>query len=286
MQKSTDWLILNGNLHEEISTDFFRKNRAFRLGDGFFETVRVVNGSAHLWPAHYARIKGCAKVLKLEVPAIFSEKFLEESIDNLLVKNEIEGGGRLRFTFFREGEGTYRPTSNRLGFILEVDRMPQRIFQLNDKGISIDVFSELRKDYDAFSAFKMLGNHIYIQASIWAQNNNLNDAFICNPKGNIIEATASNAFIIKNGKIYTPSVADGCVGGVMRMALINAAIRLGIPVYESELSMNDITFADEVFLTNAIQGVSWVGSFRAKRYYHKLSDILLNEINSKETVIN
>lgn len=286
MQKSTDWLILNGNLHQEISTDFFRKNRAFRLGDGFFETVRVVNGSAHLWPAHYARIKGCAKVLKLEVPAIFSEKFLEESVDNLLTKNEIEAGGRLRFTFFREGEGTYRPTSNRMGFLLEVDRMPQRIFQLNDKGISIDVFSELRKEYDAFSAFKMLGNHIYIQASVWAQNHNLEDAFICNPKGNIIEATASNVFIVKNGRIYTPSVADGCVGGVMRMAVINAAVRLGIPVYESELSMNDITFADEVFLTNAVQGVCWVGSFRAKRYFHKLSDLLLSEINSKETVIS
>lgn len=286
MQKSTDWLILNGNLHEEISTDFFRKNRAFRLGDGFFETVRVINGSAHLWPAHYARIKGCAMVLKLEIPAIFSEDFLVESINNLLSKNEIEGGGRLRFTFFREGEGTYRPTSNRMGFLLEVDRMPQRIFQLNDKGISIDVYTELRKEYDAFSAFKMLGNHIYIQASVWAQNHNLEDAFICNPKGNIIEATASNVFIVKNGRIYTPSVGGGCVGGVMRMAVINAAIRLSIPVFESELSMNDITFADEVFLTNAIQGVFWVGSFRAKRYYHKLSDLLLNEINSKETVIS
>ena len=286
MQKSTDWLLLNGNLHEEISTDFFRKNRAFRLGDGFFETVRVINGSAHLWPAHYARIKGCAKILKLEIPAIFSEDFLVESINNLLSKNEIEGGGRLRFTFFREGEGTYRPTSNRMGFLLEVDRMPQRIFQLNDKGISIDVYTELRKEYDAFSAFKMLGNHIYILASVWAQNHNLEDAFICNPKGNIIEATASNVFIVKNGRIYTPSVGDGCVGGVMRMAVINAAIRLSIPVFESELSMNDITFADEVFLTNAIQGINWVGSFRAKRYYHKLSDLLLNEINSKETVIN
>lgn len=286
MHNNSDWLILNGNLHEEISTDFFRKNRAFRLGDGFFETVRVINGSVHLWPAHYARIKGCAKALKLEIPAIFSEKFLEEAIGNLLEKNDITGGGRLRFTFFREGEGTYRPMSNRIGFLLEAERLPQRIFQLNDKGISIDIFSDLRKEFGMFSPFKMLGNPVYVQASIWAQNHNLEDAFICNPKGNIIEATASNIFIVKNGRIYTPAESDGCVGGVMRMAAINSAVRLGIPIYESELSMNDITFADEVFLTNAIQGITWVGSFRAKRYYHKLSDLLLNEINSKETVIN
>ena len=222
----------------------------------------------------------------MEIPAIFSEKFLRDSIENLLAKNEIRGGGRLRFTFFREGAGTYRPVSNRLGFLLEVEPMHQRIFQLNDKGLSIDIFPELTKEHSVFSPFKMLGNQIYIQASIWAQNHNLNDAFILNPKGKIIEATASNTFIVKNGRIYTPAVSEGCVGGVMRMAVINAAIRVGVPIYESEISTDDITFADEVFLTNAIQGISWVGSFRTKRYFHKLSDVLLNEINSKEAVVN
>ena len=129
-----------------------------------------------------------------------------------------------------------------------------------------------------------MGNHVYIQAAVWAQANNLTDALIINDHNRIIEATSSNVFIVKNGALHTPAVDSGCVGGVMRMAVINAAIREGIPIFESEIDVNDIIFADEVFLTNAVAGISWVGSFRNKRYYHKLSDRLIAKINRVESI--
>ena len=61
MQKNTDWLILNGNLHADLSSDFFQKNRAFRLGDGFFETVRVIDGSVSLMARTLRQNQGLCK---------------------------------------------------------------------------------------------------------------------------------------------------------------------------------------------------------------------------------
>lgn len=284
MQRNSNWVVLNGNLHSELSADFFLKNRAFRLGDGFFETLRVIHGSVHLWDAHYTRIKACCKALEIELPTVYSSEYMINSLYKLFEKNGINSGGRIRITFFREGEGTYRPESNRLGFVVEAKSIHQREFLVKDQGISIDVYPDLKKSFSRLSPFKLMGNHVYIQAAVWAQANNLTDALIINDYNRIIEATASNVFIVKNGAIHTPAVVSGCVGGVMRMAVINAAIREGIPIFESEIDVNDVIFADEVFLTNAVSGISWVGSFRNKRYYHKLSDMLIAKINKAESI--
>ena len=284
MQSSADWVVLNGNLYPELSPEFFIKNRAFRLGDGFFETLRVIHGSVNLWDAHYARIVACCKALQIEIPSVFSSDFMLTSIYKLLKQNGVNAGGRIRITLFREGEGAYTPLSNRLGFVIEAKVIHQREFLVKDQGVSIDIYTGLKKSITQLSPFKLMGNHVYIQAAAWAKANNLGDALIINTENRIIEATSSNLFIVKNGTFHTPAISSGCVGGVMRMAVINAAVREGLPIFESEIDMNDITFADEVFLTNAISGISWVGSFRNKRYYHKLSDKLTEKINRAESI--
>jgi len=282
--KHSKWVVLNGNLCEDLDSEFFIKNRAFRLGDGFFETIRVVHGSVHLWDAHYARILACCKAMQIEVPAVFSSDFMLNAIYKLLEKNGVVSGGRIRIMLYREGEGTYTPDTNRLGFLVEASVLHPREFVVKDQGVSVDVFTEMKKMSSRLSPYKIMGNHIYIQAAVWASANNYNDALILNSENCIIEATSSNIFIVKNGAIYTPAINSGCVGGIMRMAVINAAVRAGIPIFESELDVNDITYADEVFLTNAISGISWVGSFKSKRYYHKLSDRLVQKLNRSESI--
>lgn len=284
IQNASETVVINGNIHAAVSMGFFQQNRAFRLGDGFFDTVRIIHGKPHLWPAHYKRIAATARALKMEIPSIFSEDFMAQSIRKLMEKREIFGGGKLRFTFFREGEGTYKPTTNRMGYLLEAQSLNHREFSLNDKGLNIEIYPEGRKQVNALSRFKIMGNYLSISAAGWAQDKNLDDALLMNESERIIEATSSNIFIVRNGELHTPAISDGCVGGIMRMAVINAALNLKIPVYESELAVNDITFADEVFLTNAIRGVSWVGGFRNKRYFHKLSDLLLSELNKSQSI--
>ena len=75
-----DYIILNGNITLDLQADFFLKNRAFRLGDGFFETVRVTRGKVFGWEAHYARIKACSQEMGIEIHPIFSENYILDSI--------------------------------------------------------------------------------------------------------------------------------------------------------------------------------------------------------------
>lgn len=277
-------IVFNGSYYEELSHDFYINNRALRLGDGFFETIRVIHGRVHMWDAHFARAVACCKTLHLEIPSVFTSDFILSSIYKLLEKNEIMAGGKVRIHFFRDGSGTYTPQTNRMAFLIEAHAIHPREFLVKDQGLSVEVYPEMKKIPSRLSPFKILGNHIYIQAAVWAVANGYHDALVLNHQNHIIEATASNVFVVKNGSIFTPPVSSGCVGGVMRMAVINASIKLGISTFESDLDLDDIIYADEVFLTNAIQGISWVGGFRNKRYYHKLSDRLVHKLNRVESI--
>ena len=249
-----------------------------RLGDGFFETIRIMEGRPHAWDAHWARIDACTRALQLERPPHMDSDFILRSIYRLL-ESESRSNARMRLTFYRQGDGAYLPESNRLAFIGELFPLEHNRFEVKSEGLNLGLYRDMFKQPGPLAPYKLLGNHVYIQAAIWASRHHYDDALVCNEDGQLIEATSSNLFVISEGDLLTPPLSSGCVGGVMRMKVINAALRRGIPVYEAKLSEEDLLRASEVFLSNAIQGLAWVGSFGRKRYYHKMSDALIEEVN-------
>ena len=128
--------------------------------------------------------------------------------------------------------------------------------------------------------FKNIHAQIYIQAAIYAQEKNIGDVLVLNSDDNIIEATSSNVFLVSGGDLYTPKLSSGPVGGVMRATIINLAISMGIKVFECNLTPQELLKADEVFLTNAVQGIKWVSSYRTKRYFNKTANKLLDAFNA------
>lgn len=275
-------ILHNGTLTTAGDAEMRFLNRALRLGDGFFETIRVINGRPHAWDAHYARITACCRVLSLEPQPHMDSAFLIRGIHRLLqAHNTLDA--RLRLTFFRQGEGTYTPDSNRLGFIGEIVPLSEGAFQVKDEGLHLGLYIDLKKQRGPLAPFKLLGNHVYIQAAIWAARHHFDDVLVCNDAGEIIEATASNIFLVRNGELHTPPAASGCVGGVMRMSVLNAAMEAGIPCYETQIDEADILSATEVLLTNAVRGIAWVRSFRDKRYFHKVGDLLTGALNRRHS---
>tara|TARA_Y100000589_G_scaffold202618_1_gene191125 strand:- start:6345 stop:6737 length:393 start_codon:yes stop_codon:yes gene_type:complete len=121
-------------------------------------------------------------------------------------------------------------------------------------------------------------------ASLYASENNCDDVFILNDNGNVIESTNSNVFISSNGVLYTPPLSEGCVGGIMRMKLINLAISKGIVVYENKMPPQHLMAADEIIITNTIQGFRWIGKYKEKRYFNSLAKKLNDALN--EDVFN
>ena len=107
---------------------------------------------------------------------------------------------------------------------------------------------------------------IYALAAQYAKAQHWNEAIILNQYGRICDTTIANIFFIKDGRIHTPGLSEGCVKGVMRTYLIEQLQKENISVEEGAYSNEDLLQADEIFLTNAIQGIRWVKSFGGKIY--------------------
>jgi branched-chain amino acid aminotransferase len=265
-----------------------KDNRAFRLGDGFFESMRVIDGRVLFLENHFARISDTIKALKMVAQENFSLELLRSQIQGLLQRNNITRGGRVRITFYRKATGFYLPHSDDVNYLIESEPLLENEFLLNPIGKTVDIFTDFKKDVNKLSIYKSLNAQLYIMAALHSREKNLDDALIQNNKFAIIESIASNIFIVSNGVLYTPTLQDGCIAGTMRMNIINIAIDNKIKVYECTLNPQNLLAADEIFLTNAVKGVEWVVAYRTKRYYNDMSKKMIQLLNqaAKEYVGN
>ncbi len=130
----------------------------------------------------------------------------------------------------------------------------------------IGIYPDAEKSCDKFSNLKSANFLPYAMAALYAKENKLNDCLVVNTTGSIADSTIANIFIIKKGVIITPGLEEGCVDGVMRRHLLKEMRNAGYEVEETAVAVSDLREADEVFLTNAINGIRWVRQFRDKIY--------------------
>jgi len=268
-----------GEFLSDASATIAKDNRAFRFADGFFESMRIVNGNALYLESHYARIKATAAALKIHPTEDFSLESLRSQIQELLQRNGITAGGRMRITFYRKSTGFYLPKQDEMTYFIEAEPLPDNEFVLNSTGRLVDIFMDFKKEVNKLSVFKTLNCQLYVQAAIHARDKGLDESLIQNNKLSIIESNSSNLFIVSNGVLYTPTLEDGPVAGTMRMNIINLALENKIKVYECTLNPHNLLAADEMFLTNAVRGIEWVVGYRTKRYFNDMSKRLVAVLN-------
>jgi len=271
--------IFNDKFYKNTEIPINHQNRAFRYGDGLFETIRIINGVPVFVKNHIQRIVEGLKILEIKAPEVLFNEGLESRLAELAKKNGVTKGGVARLTVWRDSNGKFMPENDSSSFLLEVEPYPENIFSLNKSGLSVSIYQDMKKQMNKLTKFKHLNSQMSVLAAVYARNNELDDCLLINDEGMIIESTNSNIFIVRNGTLYTPPLTDGCVGGTMRMHLINAALELNLGTYESSLNQQHLLMADEVLLTNAIRGVQWVNSYKHKRYFSKLAETLVDKIN-------
>ena len=275
------YLNLNGQLLPSGNVKIPYHNRAFRYGDGFFETIRCFNGKPLWMPQHFERIKKSARILKFSLPENADTDYFSHNISGLLESNGHMAGARIRLSIFRDSGGFYRPDGDQAGILIESLPLKTERYQLNKEGLIAGIFDEIRKPVNLLSNIKSSNALIYILASVFAREKGWNDALILNPDGHIAEATSSNVFVVKDNRIHTPDLNQGCVEGVMRSILLSVLSSEGFSIHECSLLPEDLFDVDEVFLSNTISGVQWVKGFEHKRYFHKISSRIIELINAE-----
>ncbi len=275
-------LSFNGQLVSRKDFCLSTANRAFRYGDGFFESMRVHRGKTIWLKLHYRRINKSIAALHLNMPDEWSDEYFEKTIKALFNANHTpESAARVRFSVYRNDGGLYTPFTNNASFLIESETIDQENYSLNTKGISVIPYVDIKKACNILSPLKSINAQLYVLAAIYKRNLGFGDALILNEEGMVAEATSSNVFIYKAGKIVTPALSQACVEGVMRAVIIEIANQQGIPVLETNISLDELASGEEVFLTNAVQGIRWVKEFKDKRFGNEMAEWLTAQLNEK-----
>jgi branched-chain amino acid aminotransferase len=270
----------NGVLLPNDAPTIHAGNRGHLYGDGVFESIRILSGKPINIENHIDRLLKGANVLKMETPANYDVNFFQEKIVELIEKSGIKQGGRCRLSIDRATGGAYLPDSNDCTFYIEVYPYLMNYFELNAKGLELDIYKDIKLHKNFLSNYKTKTGLPYVMACIAAKEQGLDDLFLTNEKGNVIESGSCNVFIVSNGVLYTSGLDEGCIAGTMRMQVINLAIKHNIKIYECSILPQNLLSADEIIFTNAIRGINWVAGYRTKRYQNNMSRRLVVLLNS------
>jgi branched-chain amino acid aminotransferase len=264
----------NGILYPSDRPLLTADNRGFRYGDGLFETLFVRPGGIRLSSYHFDRLVGGMRLLDMDVPHGFVEKLAGE-VFALCEANGafVSGAARVRLAVFR-GESS---------FTGPVDRQPNYIIQSwplaiggdsDETGLALGLFPDGRKACDVLANLKSSNYLLYILAAQYARKQGMDDCLVLNSRERLADATIASLFYVRDSVFYTPPLSEGVVDGVMRRHLLESLPGAGYNVVEQPVNVPDLMDADEVFLTNAIRGVVWVGSFQGRRFKRRLSEVV------------
>jgi branched-chain amino acid aminotransferase len=265
------FMLYNGKLRPDTDTIAAAGNRGLRYGDGLFETIKIVNGQMPLFHLHADRLKHGLTTLDMSLPATYTHEQLKSDIHILCEKNQVSQAARVRVMIFR-GNGTlYAVEAAPMNIVIQAEALSQDYLVLNEQGWRVDICPGIQKSCDLLANLKSNNYLPYIMAALHAKRNNLNDSLVLNVHDRICDATIANVFWVRNKRVYTTPLSEGGVAGVMRRHLLEHG-------EERVCTEDELLEADEVFLTNALFGIRWVGQFRNKAYKSEVSRELYHHL--------
>ena len=261
------------------------QNRSFKYGDGLFETMRVSKGKVLFLEDHYERLILGFEALGLDYREgkVKSALDFERWIDEFIQQEGLVGQNfRFRMPFFREEGGLYTPMCSTWSATSEYRPLESGEYTDHDFKEVVDVVPEQRLPMDKYAKLKTTSALPYILAGLYKKQMNLNDVILLNHNDCIAEAQSSNVFLCKDDVLYTPSLDQGCIMGVMRKQILKLSNTLGMTSVEKSITIRELYEADEIFLTNVIQGLRSVHQIRSKSkiYGQKIRKDLLNLLNT------
>ena len=260
-------------------SDQLINNRGFLYGDGVFETLIIFNNKILFWEDHYFRLMSSMRIIRLDIPDNFTPEFFKE---NIIKTHDIisqTGNSRIRINIYRSSAGKYKPENNIPSFIISCESINYNTYKLNEGIYEVDLYKDYYLDNQLISSIKSNNKVLNVVASIYASENGFDNCILLNKDKLVAEFINSNLFLVKDGKIFTPSLKSGCLNGVVRKNLIKILAGNSFEIFEQDISTFDISQSDEVFGTNVAQGIFSVTKFRKKDYDCSQTKKIINMLN-------
>ena len=280
-------VFINGELQAIESASLDLNNRGYNYGDGLFETLRVINSKIMFWETHYFRLMSSMRILRMKIPMEFSPEYLEEKIIELVSSNGLDKAAvRVKINIHRNPGGYYTPEDNSIGYVISTKPIENAFFTLNDSSYEVELFKDHYVQSGMLSTIKSNNKLVNILAGIYAEENEFQNCFLINEKKSVLEVTNGNIFVVKGNDIKTPPLSDGCLNGVIRKQLIEILEKSeDFNLKEESISPFELQKSDEIFYTNAIQGIQSITKYRKKSFDNAVAKNLVGKLNAKARLV-
>jgi len=240
---------VNGELVEEKDARLTVFDHGTLYGDGVFEGIRVYNSRIFRCQTHIDRLFESARRIRLSIEQT-KQELVDAMYETLKANGIVDGYIRLVIT---RGKGTLGlspfkcPRPNTFIIADSIELYPQEMY---DNGMAVIIATTVRCSSNMLDPqVKSLNYLNNIRAKIEAVDAGVAEAIMLNADGNVAECTGDNIFIVKDGHVITPSENSGILIGVTRGVVIRLAGKLGLPLSERTVTVEDLYTADECFLT-------------------------------------
>lgn len=219
-------------------------DHGFLYGLGFFETFRTYQGKPLFLELHYARLLQALTTYRITMPYTLSE--VADIVAKLV---EFEGGQdgyfRLNVSAGEHDIGLRPQFYDKPTVIMFVK--PLRLAEPHTEK-TLRWLTTIRNSPEQTERYKShhYGNNVLARFEMPSLATE--EGIFVNAAGHIVEGVTSNIFWVKDGQVYTPSLATGALGGITRQLIMNI-----VPTIEGEFTKRALEQADECFVTNAVQ---------------------------------
>ena len=238
---------VNGELVNATGPSVAAVDHGVTVGDGVFETCKVVDGVPFALERHARRLDRSLAGLGLP-PADHS--VIDAGIEAVL-SGEPLAYGRLRYTV-TGGVGPLGSDRDASPLTYIVTASPTTPSPATGKVV---VVPWTRNERSATAGLKTTSYAENVVALAYAKERGGAEALFANSLGNLCEGTGSNVFVVVDGQIVTPDLASGPLAGVTRELVIEWCGEEGLTVRAEPLPMFILTLADEVFITSSVKDV-------------------------------
>ncbi len=237
-------------------------------GSGVFTTIAIDAGEPFQWESHWRRLSTNADAIGVDLSK-HSESTTRSSLLVAIVEHQLSDG-RARITFSDQRSSPLwsivppaRETS--LNVLVGQRRAVPQSFRLTISPYTVNSRSPLA----GIKSCNYLENVLILDE---AKKRGFNEAVRVNENGHVTSAAMANVFWLKNGELYTPSLATGCLAGTTREYILE-----NLDCREVEAGIGELQIADAIFLTSAGLGVVEVAEFESHQLVpstHPIKNIL------------
>ena len=239
---------VNGTMVEAAEARVSVFDHGFTVGDGVFETTKVVAGRPFALTRHLDRLARSATAMGLSAPA---PDVVRDAVGQVVAQLG-DSLGRVRITLtageapLGSGRGDGEPT-----LVVAASAMTPW-----PETEAVVLVPWVRNERSAVAGVKTTAYAENVVALAHAKSAGAGEALFANTVGELCEGTGTNVFVVRDGVARTPPLRSGCLAGITR-----ALVLAWCPdVREETLTPDDLANAEEIFLTSSTRDVQGVRS--------------------------